>query len=91
MSTQATHQILDTPMSTQATHQILDTPAAAKYLGKSESWLKQARVSGRADAPRFRKIGRSVRYTQCDLDTYLAARTFRSTTEARAASPAAGA
>ena len=70
---------------------VLDTPTTAKYLGKSESWLKQARVSGSAAAPPFVKVGRSVRYLRRDLDTFLAARKFTSTTTARAAAPASGA
>ena len=41
---------------------------AAIYIGMSESWLRQSRVTGNPDAPPFLKIGRSVRYLRSDLD-----------------------
>ena len=70
------------------THETLDTEAAAKYLGKSTSWLKQARCAGSVAAPPFVKVGRSVRYLRRDLDNFLAARKFTSTISARAATGA---
>ncbi|MEI8395242.1 MAG: hypothetical protein WCF85_10935 [Rhodospirillaceae bacterium] len=65
----------------------LDTPAAAKYIGKSTSWMKQARCSGDPGAPQFIKIGRSVRYRKKYLDAYLAGRTVTSTAAAKALGP----
>lgn len=48
---------------------------AAQYIGMSRSFLAQARMDGirdtRTPAPPFIKIGRSVRYLQDDLDTWL--------------------
>jgi predicted DNA-binding transcriptional regulator AlpA len=44
-------------------------PEAARYLGKSESWLRQARM--RNEGPAWVKDGRSVRYRKIDLDRYL--------------------
>lgn len=48
---------------------------AARYIGMSRSYLAQARMDGyvgnRTDAPRFIKIGRSVRYLLEDLDNWL--------------------
>lgn len=44
---------------------------AARYIGMSESWLRISRMAGNPDAPPFLKIGRSVRYLQEDLDTWL--------------------
>jgi len=61
----------------------LTTPQAAAYLGLQPATLEQWRWNGRG--PRFAKIGRSVRYRQADLDAFLEARVFMSTTEAQAA------
>jgi predicted DNA-binding transcriptional regulator AlpA len=48
---------------------------AAKYIGMSRSFLAQSRMDGKRDnrtpAPRFIKIGRSVRYLREDLDQWL--------------------
>lgn len=48
---------------------------AAAYIGMSRSYLAQSRmtgrVGGRTPAPRFVKIGRSVRYLLEDLDAWL--------------------
>ncbi|EKE09755.1 MAG: hypothetical protein ACD_16C00113G0002 [uncultured bacterium] len=60
----------------------LKTPEAAAYLNVQPATLEQWRWNGRG--PRFAKIGRSVRYRQADLDTFLEARVFASTTEAQA-------
>ena len=54
--------------------QTLKDPEAAKYIGMSESWLRQARMNGNPDAPPFLKIGRAVRYLQDDLDAWLESR-----------------
>jgi hypothetical protein len=43
-----------------------DRAEAARRLGVRESWLRQHR-----DEVPFRRVGRFVRYTQADLDTYL--------------------
>ena len=71
-----------------ATDEPLDTKAAALYLGKSISWLKQARCVGSPAAPPFVKVGRSVRYLRRDLDAFLAGRKFTSTISARASTGA---
>tara|TARA_R110001592_G_scaffold295771_2_gene566100 strand:- start:5538 stop:5798 length:261 start_codon:yes stop_codon:yes gene_type:complete len=48
---------------------------AARYIGMSRSFLAQSRMHGmrenRTPAPRFIKVGRSVRYLLEDLDTWL--------------------
>ena len=49
----------------------LTDPEAAQYINMSESWLRQSRMTGNADAPPYVKIGRSVRYLRDDLDTWL--------------------
>ena len=46
---------------------------AARYIGMSDSWLRQARMRGATDTPPHLKIGRSVRYLRDDLDKWLAA------------------
>lgn len=42
---------------------------AAKYLGKSRSWLEKERSKGRG--PSFRRVGATVEYSQTALDAYL--------------------
>jgi predicted DNA-binding transcriptional regulator AlpA len=48
---------------------------ASAYIGMSRSYLRQARMDGKREnrkaAPRFIKIGRSVRYLIEDLDGWL--------------------
>jgi predicted DNA-binding transcriptional regulator AlpA len=47
----------------------------AEYIGMSRSFLRQSRMEGSRDnrtpAPKFIKIGRSVRYLIEDLDNWL--------------------
>ena len=59
--------------------QTLPDREAAIYIGMSESWLRQSRVTGNPDAPPFLKIGRSVRYLRADLDIWLEHRRRRAT------------
>lgn len=61
----------------------LTTPEAAVYLNVKPATLEQWRWNGRG--PRYCKIGRSCRYRIADLDAFLSARIFTSTTEAQAA------
>ena len=60
---------------------------AAIYIGMSESWLRQSRVTGNPDAPPFLKIGRSVRYLRADLDIWLERKRRRATIRGDSASP----
>lgn len=62
-----------------ASETLLDTVAAARRLGVSESFLAKARMNG--TGPRYRKLGRSVRYAQADLDHWLLACSRTSTAE----------
>ena len=64
---------------TFAPETLLDTVAAAKRLGVSPSFLAKARMQG--VGPRYRKIGRAVRYAQADLDHWLLACSRTSTAE----------
>ncbi|WP_084312179.1 helix-turn-helix transcriptional regulator [Desulfobulbus elongatus] len=64
-------------------NQLLTTPAAASYLGVKPATLEQWRWSGRG--PLFVKLNRVCRYRKADLEAFLAARTFGSTTEAQTA------
>ncbi len=54
---------------------VVDEREAAKYVGMSVSFLRQARMEGnregRTPGPPFVKIGKSVRYLIADLDTWL--------------------
>jgi hypothetical protein len=58
---------------------LLDTVAAARRLGVSPSFLAKARMRG--IGPRYRKLGRAVRYAQADLDHWLLACSRTSTAE----------
>jgi hypothetical protein len=60
---------------------LLDTREAARQLGLSPSYLAKRRLMGGPDSPVFIKLGKSVRYSQKDLDAYLDARRRRSTSE----------
>jgi hypothetical protein len=42
---------------------------AARYLTRSASSLRRGRKNG--TGPKFLRIGRSIRYLQCELDGYL--------------------
>jgi len=54
----------------------LKDPAASRYIGMSESFLRQSRMDGvrenRTAGPPYIKIGRAVRYLREDLDAWLA-------------------
>lgn len=54
---------------------IVNEKEAAKYIGMSVSFLRQARCDGptanRTPGPVFYKLGISVRYRVSDLDTWL--------------------
>ena len=50
----------------------LRDPEAARYIGMSTAFLRQARM--RAKGPAYFRIGRSIRYRVSDLDRWLAAR-----------------
>jgi predicted DNA-binding transcriptional regulator AlpA len=58
---------------------LLNTVAAARRLGVSPSFLAKARMQG--DGPRYRKLGRAVRYAQADLDHWVLACSRTSTAE----------
>jgi excisionase family DNA binding protein len=60
---------------------LLDTAQAAERLGLAKRTLENKRVSGIEPIP-FVKLGRKVLYDPADLDAYVAARRFRSTSEA---------
>ncbi len=66
--------------------QTLPDREAAIYIGMSESWLRQSRVTGNPDAPPFLKIGRSVRYLRSDLDIWLERQRRRATIRGDSAS-----
>jgi len=61
------------------TNDYLTPPEAAEYLRISASTLAKLRVYG--GGPAFTRIGRAIRYTRTELDTYMAARTARSTSD----------
>ena len=67
----------EAPMADSREQRALKDPEAARYIGMSESWLRQSRSHGNPDAPPHVKIGRSVRYLRADLDVWLAGRRVR--------------
>lgn len=53
---------------------LLTTKQAAEKLGYSEITLRKSRVSGLlggTKAPKYKKIGRAVRYDQKDLESWV--------------------
>jgi predicted DNA-binding transcriptional regulator AlpA len=62
-----------------ASETLLDTAAAARRLGVSASFLAKGRMRGLG--PRYRKLGRAVRYAHADLDHWLVACSRTSTAE----------
>ena len=58
---------------------LLTTQEAAERLRVSVSFLMKARLRG--DGPRYRKIGRAVRYSEADLIDWLKAQARSSTAE----------
>ncbi len=58
-------------MANEVNSPILKDPEAARYIGMSESWLRQSRMRGNPGAPPYIKIGKSVRYLKTDLDDWL--------------------
>jgi len=56
---------------------LLTPPEAAARLKVSVSFLAKGRVRG--EGPRYRKIGRAVRYSEADLHAFLLSRTRTST------------
>jgi hypothetical protein len=62
-----------------AAEPLLDTATAAKRLGVSPSFLAKARMQG--VGPRYRKLGRAVRYAYADVDHWLSVCSRTSTVE----------
>lgn len=61
--------------------EILTTHEAAGYCRLGKPTLERFRITG--DGPAYLKLGGAVRYRRCDLDTWLATRLTRSTSEVR--------
>jgi excisionase family DNA binding protein len=60
---------------------MMTTSEAAEHLQLSAAYLNKMRVAG--SGPVFMKLGRAVRYGQADLDAWVAARRFLSTSAAQ--------
>jgi hypothetical protein len=56
---------------------LVDTNAAARLLGVSPRCLQNWRTRG--GGPKYKKLGRGVRYAPADLDDFLHERTRRTT------------
>ena len=72
---------------TSAPETLLDTVAAATAARRQSKLPRQGAHAGHG--PRYRKLGRAVRYAQADLDHWLLACSRTSTAERRLASMAA--
>jgi excisionase family DNA binding protein len=72
---------LNSSSGSSALRRMFTTPEAASYLQLSVTYLNKMRVSG--SGPIFVKLGRSVRYRQVDLEAWIAARCFVSTSAAQ--------
>jgi len=59
---------------------LLDEHQAAERLNASVKTLQAWRVRG--DGPKFAKIGRLARYSEVELEAFIASRTVSSTAEA---------
>ena len=80
-ATRPTPTSLYTPVPQTTTSPNLKTEDAAEFLNVKPATLEQWRWNGRG--PKFCKIGRSCRYRMADLEAYLDANVFNSTTEAQ--------
>lgn len=60
---------------------LYSTKEAARYLNLSYRTLEDWRLNG--FGPPFIRIGRRAMYRKCDLDLFIASRTFRHTGEAK--------
>jgi predicted DNA-binding transcriptional regulator AlpA len=55
----------------------LKSREAARYIGMSDSWLRQSRMADRTDGPPFFRAGtRAIRYRRADLDRWLESRLY---------------
>ncbi|MCA3746067.1 MAG: helix-turn-helix domain-containing protein [Phenylobacterium sp.] len=59
---------------------LLSTPTVAEITGLSQVTLRRWRTTG--GGPQFVRLGRAVRYRSDDVNAFVEARTFRSTSEA---------
>ena len=64
---------------TTEVHIVLSAEQVAKQLGLSISTLAKMRLSG--DGPAYSKLGRRVVYRPADIDAWVTANQFRSTSE----------
>ncbi len=60
-------------------NQLLTAIDAARFLSLSASTLAKMRLSG--NSPRYVKMGRRVAYRQTDLENWISAKSFQSTSE----------
>ena len=70
---------MEATLATISISPLLRTEQAAELLRVSNSFLMKARLRG--DGPRYRKVGRSVRYSKSDLMDWLRSRSRTSTSE----------
>jgi predicted DNA-binding transcriptional regulator AlpA len=50
-------------------NRLLDTEEASAMLGVKKSWIEQRRM--RNEGPPFVRIGRLIKYRECDLEAYV--------------------
>jgi predicted DNA-binding transcriptional regulator AlpA len=66
-------------MTTETTFALLDAQKAANWTGLSTSTLAKLRLSG--EGPTYAKLGRRVVYRIHDLEVWIEAHRFKSTSE----------
>jgi predicted DNA-binding transcriptional regulator AlpA len=66
-------------MNTKSDSSLLDAQRAADWTGLSTSTLAKLRLSG--DGPTYVKLGRRVVYRIADLEAWIEAHRFKSTSE----------
>lgn len=74
----------DVPMTTKANSNLLNAQKAADWTGLSTSTLAKLRLTG--NGPTYSKLGRRVVYRLVDLETWIEAHRFNSTSEYEAKS-----
>jgi predicted DNA-binding transcriptional regulator AlpA len=75
----AIDQLMEPQMTIAVMNRLLTTLEAAGLLNVSVSFLMKARLRG--DGPRYRKVGRAVRYMEADVWDWLKVRARKSTSE----------
>ena len=75
----ASSQTRQDAVAGSAVPEMFTTPEAAAYTKMAVPTLERFRLTG--EGPMYAKLGGSVRYRRCDLDTWIESRLVRSTSQ----------